>query len=40
MNDEQRIDTEKKPYVPPAVETHRPMDIMSKYDDQSSDLDF
>lgn len=40
MNDETHIGTEKEAYVAPAMETHRPLDIMSAWNDNSSDLDF
>ena len=37
-NQSQSNDAEKKPYVAPAVETHRPLDIMSSWQDKSSEL--
>jgi hypothetical protein len=35
-----QIKIDKASYQPPGVESHNPLEIMSKYDDKSSELEF
>jgi hypothetical protein len=36
----QKITTSDTPYQPPEVESHNPLEIMSRYEDRSSELEF